>query len=239
VILNTAANRTAMQAVLDAPDAEAPRLAYAVLCEANGESKRGQFIRLQIETARRARAGRDDWWEPASQARELHETTSDAWAGPIHKRVTWYDFYGGFVEDIQLDAKDFLGQADELYQLAPIRRLALQNVAPVVEELFHSPHLARIVSLSLAHQKLGDRGIELLAASPYLGKLVSLDLPGNEITLESEPSRQPGVHRERDRCGRWNGWSNHVPCWLRGGMEARATLRPQDMASYRRGSRPA
>ena len=97
--------------------------------------------------------------------------------------MTWYDFYGGFVEDIQLDAKTFLAQADELYRLAPIRRLALQGVAPVVDELFHSPHLARIVSLSLAHQKLGDRGIELLAASPYLGKLVSLDLPGNGITL--------------------------------------------------------
>ena len=183
MILNMTSHREAMQAILDTPDADSPRLAYAVACEANGDSERGQFIRLQLEAAFRARAGRDDWWEPASQARDLREATSHEWAGPIHTRVARYDFYRGFVEMIQLDAKDFLSQADELYQLAPIRRLSLQGVAPVADELFKSPYLSRIVSLSLSHQKLGDRGVELLAASPYLGKLVSLDLAGNDIMI--------------------------------------------------------
>ena len=40
-MLNMISDREAMQAILDAPDADPPRLAYAALCEANGERERG------------------------------------------------------------------------------------------------------------------------------------------------------------------------------------------------------
>jgi uncharacterized protein (TIGR02996 family) len=171
------------KAVIDNPDAEAPRLAFAEASDADGDRDRAEFIRLQIETAHRIREGREDWSEFVHRKRELRNAHGDDWARAIRRRVLWYDFYGGFVEAIELDASDFLARAEELYQVAPIRRLILKGVAPVIDKLFNSPHLARIVSLGLGHQRLGDAGVELLAASPYLSKLALLDLPGNQITL--------------------------------------------------------
>lgn len=171
------------QSVLQRPDDDAPRLAYADACAVAGDHERAEFIRLQLDTTTRMRAGRDDAWELDGRARSLLDVHRDAWARAIGARVEWCGFYRGFVEAIQLDAAKFLACADELYQLAPIRRLILTGVSHVVDALFSSPHLARIVSLSVARQELGDRGVELLANSPYLGKLASLDLRWNGVTL--------------------------------------------------------
>lgn len=172
-----------LQAVLDDPDADAPRLACAAACAEAGDRDRAEFIRLQMEAASLARKWAGEWWRPAIQADELLKPHREAWAGPIRARVVWYDFYRGFVEYIKLDAEEFLARAGELYRLAPVRRLILTGVKPLAGELFRSPHLARIVQLCLSDQQLDDHDIELLAASPYLGKLAWLDLARNNITL--------------------------------------------------------
>jgi hypothetical protein len=96
--------------------------------------------------------------------------------------VKWYGFHRGFVEKIEIDAAEFLAHADELYRLAPIRRLNLKHVAPVLDELFRSPSLSRIVSLTFDYEHIVDRGVELLAQSRHLANLSWLDLDGNDIT---------------------------------------------------------
>lgn len=171
------------QAVIDDPDADAPRLAYAEGCEAAGQRERAQFIRLQVEAAVLARQPAGEWWRPARRADQMLEPHREEWAGPVGGRVAWYDFYRGFVEVVKLDAGAFLVQAGELYRLAPIRRLVLTGVKPVVGDLFASPYLGRIVQLSMERQGLDDRDLEVLAASPYLGKLAWLDLHWNPITV--------------------------------------------------------
>ena len=90
-------------------------------------------------------------------------------------------FVRGFVEWVTLDARAFLTCAPELYRRAPIRHLDLTGVKPVAAELFGSPHLARLVSLGLAQNELGDAEATLLARSPQLGKLAWLDLNHNTI----------------------------------------------------------
>ena len=69
----------------------------------------------------------------------------------------------------------FLAKAPELYRRAPILHLNLTEVRAVAAELFASPHLARIESLSLAGNGLGDAEVALLAGSRHLGNLTWLD----------------------------------------------------------------
>ena len=168
--------------VVRQPDADDPRLAYASACDASGDRDRAAFIRIQLAYRDYLRSGRDDGFGDTQRELSLKKAHGASWAGPIKDRVTWYLFFGGFVEKVALDARKFLASADELYGLAPIRRLSLSGAAPVMEQLCHSPHLARLVSLTLERQQLTDRALELIAASPYLGKLVWLDLGFNEIT---------------------------------------------------------
>jgi uncharacterized protein (TIGR02996 family) len=171
------------QKVIEDPDADAPRVAYAAACDLAGNRDRADFIRLQMESAERIRRGASNWWEFVDRKLELRDANGEAWAGPIQTRVDGYEFFRGFVECITIDAKQFLASAEELYRLAPIRRLRLTNVAPVVEELFNSPHLSRIVSLTMEVQHLSDREVEVLARSPYLRKLAWLCLRVNDITM--------------------------------------------------------
>lgn len=173
---------TPLDAVLADPDADAPRLAFADACEAR-EPERAEFIRLQVETARRLRTGDPSYRDPARRAEQLLAPHRASWVGPIAQRVTWCELYRGFVEDIELDAAQFLATAPELYRLAPVRRLILKKAKPVIAELARSPHLARIVMLVLADQGLDDRDAQALAASPHLGKLVWLDLARNKIGM--------------------------------------------------------
>lgn len=90
------------------------------------------------------------------------------WAANIRPLVDAWRFLRGFVEDVKLDAARFLTVAPELYRRAPVLHLDLTGVKPVAAELFQSPHLARIQSLGLPHNGLGDTEIAALADSPTL-----------------------------------------------------------------------
>jgi uncharacterized protein (TIGR02996 family) len=169
-------------AVLAHPDDFAPKLAFAATCDSIGDADRAEFIRFALTDVERYRAGL-----PAAMPTRLYDVERSRgaeWAGPIAQRFKWYGFHRGFVEWIEIDARELLANATDIYRLAPIRRLRLTNVLSVMDELFASPHLARIVSLTLVDgQHLGDRVMQLLASSPYLGKLVSLAIGANDVTL--------------------------------------------------------
>lgn len=170
------------RAILADPDSDSLRERYAQASERHGDSERARFIRLQLDAAVCLRHN-EPHWNAAVEARELAAKDGHwtLWAGPLAGKVESYEFYRGFVEKVRIDAREFLHRADDLFESAPLRRLSLTNVLPVMAELFESPHLSRIVSLTLEYQHIGDRGAELIAASPYLGKLAWLALGGNGI----------------------------------------------------------
>lgn len=169
--------------VLEAPDAEAPRLLFADAVEQMDQVDRARFIRWQIEEAHQRRKPRSQWHVPAAKATALLETHRDEWAGPIRSKVDWFDFYRGFVEEIKIDARVFLESADDLFRLAPIRKLWITGLKPVCGEFFLSPHLEQVASLIIEHQHIGDTGMKMIADSPHLRKLVFLGLVGNDVTI--------------------------------------------------------
>lgn len=169
-----------LKAVVDAPADDAPRLAYADAVAAS-DPERAELIRIQLalSRARKAHTALDD----GSLSREfaLIRAHGEAWAAGVRPLVAKWQYLRGFVEVATLDAAAFLANAGELYRRAPVLHLDLTGAAPVAAQLFSSPHLARIRSLKLAGNALGDAEAALLARSPQLAGLAWLDLSRNKI----------------------------------------------------------
>lgn len=165
------------RAVLDEPDAVAPRAAFAR--HVGGD--RCAFMLAQLEQSERMRAGRT-WHEPALRADKLLAGNERAWGGPIVDDVPAARFLRGCVEWIAVDATYFVRAWRELYALAPIRHLDVIAAADVADALFDCEGLERIAGLSFNlfgtphYRPLGDAAAYALAASPRLRRLRYLDV---------------------------------------------------------------
>jgi hypothetical protein len=169
-----------MQAVVDAPTEDAPRAAYARTIAAT-DPERAELIDIQLELARADRAQKSTPPQLSNRKVILLHKHGARWAADVQPLVDGWVFMRGFVEEVKLDAARFLSVAPELYRRAPVLHLDLTSVKPVAAELFRSPHLARIQSLSLLHNGLGDAEVAALAGSPYLANLAWLELSNNKI----------------------------------------------------------
>ncbi len=165
------------------PDDDLPRETYAEICSNSGDELRARLIRLQLEALQKRRVGASDAHTPALAAYALLDKYANEWAGPIRDRVRRVAFYRGFVEEICVDARQFLKEAEELYQLAPIRKLQITGLLPALDEFLDSSHLRRIVSLNVELQELGDVEVSKISKSPNLSNLIFLGLRGNNLTV--------------------------------------------------------
>jgi uncharacterized protein (TIGR02996 family) len=169
-------------AVLENPDSDAPRLAYADAV-ARTDPARADLIRMQLEISRMRR----DEANPAildGRVRTLLKKHKDAWAKDLAgvRGVKWIGFERGFPEHVHMSARDFVDHGAGLFARARIRHLDLLEVKPHAAELFRSPLLGRIHTLWLWRADVGDDEVLALAASPHLGNLRWLDLSGNRIS---------------------------------------------------------
>ncbi|HEX8114281.1 MAG TPA: hypothetical protein VF516_41410 [Kofleriaceae bacterium] len=169
-----------MQAVVDAPTEDAPRAAYARAVAAT-DPERAELIDIQLELARARRAHTEDGHPALNREGTLIRTHGARWAADVRPLVDSWQFLRGFTDVVTLDAARFLTTAPELYRRAPVLHLNLTGVQPVAAELFQSPHLARIQSLNLRRNALGDAEVAALAASPHLANLRWLELGINKI----------------------------------------------------------
>jgi hypothetical protein len=192
-------NEALRHAVIECPEDDAPRHAYAAWMAAQDHELAqllGGFITAQLRVAQAFRASRRVDVRPLRSWRgdTAYVSTAEFRAGDMlrpwllddlsvlraRRLVAWPQIYRGFVERVSVRASDFLQIARDLFRLAPIRHLILVGVAEVVEELAACPHLMRIRSLSLprhaAQDELGDDTLRRLIASPYLGQLSHLRL---------------------------------------------------------------
>jgi uncharacterized protein (TIGR02996 family) len=191
-----------MRAIRAAPDDDGPRLVYADWLEENGEPARAEFIRVQCARARLpagdARAG-----DLNGRAQALLAENWEAWVGLLRRVAgrsagltgeTWilgdyhpdgrWRFRRGFVEELSLTPDVLLEHADELFGVAPLRRLNLWRAGPSVPALARLPHLAGVEALEFSDpwdNLVRADGMAALAASPHLRRLTSLNLSRNDI----------------------------------------------------------
>jgi uncharacterized protein (TIGR02996 family) len=200
-----------LQAILDAPDDDAPRLLFADWLEEYGDSDRAEFIRIQVALAWPSSGLAPALW---SRQRELLDRHGQEWSAPARAVAASCAFARGFIEEIEAEASAFLDGAAELFRQAPVRRVRLHWERGPLLAASHIPRLADctslkrlnhldlsdnilgsdglqallvaapltgLTSLSLRECRVGDRGARALAQSPLLTQLAWLDLSGNDI----------------------------------------------------------
>src|SRR5262245_4479313 len=174
-----------LQTILERPDDDLARLAYADwLLESGDEERaaRGELIQVQVQLANRAEGLGDpaDWVDVASvprlKAREqaLLARYGKEWAGPVAGLVDGYQFRKGFVESVTLQTGRWLWGGDTLFTLTPLRRVRLTD--GINKRVADSPLLGRLSGLDFSRSQMGDTGLQVLLGSPHLDRLTWLDL---------------------------------------------------------------
>ncbi len=181
-------DRAILQAILDAPEDDAPRLVYADWLEergAPGDAERAEFIRLQLAMAL-LRRGEPKWMDLRRREYALWLAHRQGWVSDLPKLARWEcrpEFERGFVEMLSCTVSQFLKVAAGTVRATPLRRLRLtcmaREQAARLADLVRCPHLARITDLELSHLRISHRGARELAACPYLDNVTRLRLWAN------------------------------------------------------------
>jgi len=183
-------HETLLQTVLDNPDDDAPRLAYAGWCAQQGDEPtvaRAEFIRGQIELSHTPAEILEHGQVHHIQSRmdALTDRYSRVWMEPLLPITNLYRFQRGFVEFVGLEAGSLLRHGARIFQLAPVRHMDLRGVRDVREDLFASSSLARLRSLGMNDCGLYSFHIRLLAASGVTAGLRWLSVARNHLDLEA------------------------------------------------------
>ena len=169
-----------LQAILDAPDDDAPRLLFADWLDEYGDADRAEFIRIQV-----ALCGRRPVSTPVrlwSRHNELLARHDKEWSAPARAAATSWVYQRGFIDEVEADAGRFLDGATALFRKAPIRRVRIRWERGPAFACSYAPRLAdcdslkRLNHLDLSGNSLGSDGLQaLLVAAPLTG-LTSLSL---------------------------------------------------------------
>ena len=157
-----------LQAVLDDPDADGPRRAFAGWIGA-ADPARADFIRAQLSgdpaaDILLAQHG-PRWYEEFAPwgARDL-----------VYRR--------GFAEGMSLSGRSFISLGEALFDRTPLREVRLIAVNFLMGELVRCANLAKLSALDLRGNRIGDAGAELLLGCSFLDGLKELNLGENDLT---------------------------------------------------------
>ena len=178
-----------LKAVLDAPDDDAPRLAYADWCAQQPDEParaRAEFIRAQIRVFQPDfdSLDRGEKYEITSRANKLLAANRQAWAGPLADLVDDYGYQRGFIFWVATTASRFLADAELLFALAPIVHADISGVRDVDERFFASRYLQRLRSLRMDDCGLYDIHLQILADSPNFAGLRWLSVSNNHLGMK-------------------------------------------------------
>jgi uncharacterized protein (TIGR02996 family) len=148
------------------------RLEFAALADRRND-ERAALIRLQLTAI-------DE--DADSKAMELIRSHPEWSARLLELGARDIEFGGGFPAQITIDAATLLARGAELFAAAPLRRLRVRATKGRVGEVLRSPLLATIESLDLDEQGVTDDDVIALAGSPHAARLRWLNLRFNVCT---------------------------------------------------------
>jgi uncharacterized protein (TIGR02996 family) len=176
-----------MQAILDSPEDDAPRLQYAACLDATEQGERAELIRVQIELARLEEAAAPDA-DPTAQEDRLYARAEEllaehAWhlSLPDIPGIDWgggphYGFERGFMCRLSVaDADAFCTQLGRAFEVAPITEVTFSGASDAdLAAIVASPHLSRLTGLRITFGEVGDKGAVAVALCPCATRLRSL-----------------------------------------------------------------
>jgi hypothetical protein len=161
---------------------------YADWLDENGRPLRAEFIRLQIEIAKKEtlpRAAVNVFSHLWKRQQEILDNHRDELLGPLAGVVTQhdYEFRRGFLERVTLGFATFLAHADTVGTLRPRPAVRVVDAVNVLRPLSQVGHIESITGLQVEYDSFMPRDefahfvmAELVAASPRLTRLTHLDL---------------------------------------------------------------
>jgi len=165
-----------LYAINEAPEDDAPRLAYAEWLTKRGDD-RGELITVQCTLARGKASGLDRraMAELRARERKLLRAPPREWMAPVERIASGWTFMRGFIEDVHADSRLFLPDAGALFAVEPVTRLRLRDVTrTAAEALANAPWVPRIRRLRI-RGSAGDRGLGVLVSAPNLAHLDDLN----------------------------------------------------------------
>ncbi|TSC59073.1 MAG: hypothetical protein Greene041619_95 [Candidatus Peregrinibacteria bacterium Greene0416_19] len=180
-----------LERVLQDPDSDEPRLAYADMLEhaapdTDADRNRPAFIRTQIAIARTGIMTSQEEWD---RFQTLQATSADLfrqhghrWQQPLTELgAEECAFHRGFVHHIAMRRQAFLRRAEEVFRTSPIDSLALRDVDGRIEEVLSLQVLSRLKALFLENAGLSEDQVIAIAECPHLQNLKELDVRGNDV----------------------------------------------------------
>ncbi len=159
-----------VRSIVQTPEDDGPRLVFADWLEEQGEAPRAELIRIQCELARGVEE-RARFVQLRVRERELVKQHADKWLGPL--ATTCYvardSLERGMIRELLFGMAEFLRPkmqrtAIEWFARAGVLGVALTNRTKSLPDLFSSPLLTDLCSLTLRHVGLGDGSIHQLVA---------------------------------------------------------------------------
>ena len=170
-------NESFLRGVIEHPDDDAPRLAYADWFEKEGAKERAEVIRVQCALAK---SPPDDPRLATLREREqrLLAEFGWAWAEEFGNKIQSWQFHRGFIERIENGFDTSAEHIESLLNLAPIRYFRdtsqLDDLSGVVAAL---PKLRGLAGLEFdALYAFDNEHVAKILASPYLANLRTLVL---------------------------------------------------------------
>jgi uncharacterized protein (TIGR02996 family) len=158
-----------LQAIIENPEDDAPRLVYADWLDEQGCSERAELIRIQCELAHMAvfNDQRRQLQKRQQQVLDAHGRTwlMQEWPQAANRVIKPTTFERGFAADLSLCGRE-LGENS-------LRALA------------KSPRLVLLTALDLRKNGMTENAVLALATSSLLTRLTFLDLRENPLSTES------------------------------------------------------
>ena len=176
-----------LRAVAAAPADDTARLVYADWLDEHGRAARAEFIRLQVELAKKAQlppAIRPHSVDLERRQQQLQDDHYDELLGPFAGLggVEEFTFDRGFVDALTLDVDTFLRHAAALAAAVPAPAVEVEGVSARLSEFLQCPHLGLVTRIAAHSAEAAENGTEfpsdddLIAARNRLTNLKSLDL---------------------------------------------------------------
>jgi uncharacterized protein (TIGR02996 family) len=158
-----------LAAIAAAPAEDTPRLAYADWLDEHDRPVRAEFIRLQVDIARKqdalTRAELDRHVALFERQQELLDHHRAEQLGPLAglPAEVKVEFDRGFVSELTFDADHFVAHADAISALKPLPGIRLQGAGARLDELSDVSHHLELVS---ALEMQTPRAAEPVALEP-------------------------------------------------------------------------
>ena len=195
-----------LRAMADAPEDDIVRLAYADWLEENGDPDRADFVRIQMELSRIGPNDPDRREWVVRHARHLKQNVP-RWKAELPQLpgIEWGDFHRGLVEEVQAQNEDaIIAHAVKIFAEPAVHVIRLRRLVDG-RALAGHPHLSRVRALRMVSAWATADALQDLFASWHWGRVLALDLHGNQTDDEVAANLADG--RFPDLTELWLGWS--------------------------------